>query len=63
LFDEVGADVPWVTRMNDETIINVRERLAEDAVASALEEGGGLTREDATGLALRACIAAAGAAR
>jgi len=52
LFDEMGADVPYVTRMNEQTLTVIRVQLDEAAFADAWAEGQRLTAEDATALAL-----------
>jgi class 3 adenylate cyclase len=59
--EEMGVEVPWVTRMNDETQRRVREQLDEDAVVAAQAEGRALTVDEAAVLASDACRAAGAA--
>ena len=52
LFQEMGVSVPWVTRMNRETLTAVRAQLDEAAFAEASEQGRALTADAAVALAL-----------
>lgn len=47
-----GAGVPWVSRMNAETIASVRDQLGEPATDEALEAGRALTPDETAALAL-----------
>jgi predicted ATPase len=52
LFEEIGAKVPWVARMNEETLNAIRARLDDDAFVGAWEKGRGITIDDAVTLAV-----------
>ena len=52
LCEELGASVPWVTRMNEETLATIRTQLAETVLAEAWEQGRALTVDEAIALAL-----------
>jgi hypothetical protein len=52
--EEMGASVPWVARLNAETLATIRTQLDEDAVAEAWEQGRTLTADEAVALALDA---------
>jgi predicted ATPase/class 3 adenylate cyclase len=52
LFEEIGAQVPWVSRMNEETLNAIRAQLDDDAFARAWEKGRVVTIDDAVGLAV-----------
>jgi predicted ATPase len=49
---EMGARVPWVEEMNEETLANIRKQLDEAALAEELEEGSRLSIDEAVALAL-----------
>lgn len=57
-FAEIGAKVPWVEMMNEETRERLRSLLDERELADALEAGRSLTVEDAFALALDATAVA-----
>jgi tetratricopeptide (TPR) repeat protein len=50
--EQLGAKVPWVTEMNDETLAIIRAQLDEAAFAEAWEQGRKLTLDEAVALAL-----------
>ena len=52
--EEIGGAYPWVTRMNERTLRQIRAQLDPAAFAAAWEEGAGLTSEKALSLALGA---------
>lgn len=52
LFEEIGAKVPWVAKMNENTLEAIRAHVDEDAFAEAWQKGRGLTIDDALTLAL-----------
>ncbi len=52
LCEEAGANVPWVTTMNEETLAAIRSQLDEAALAEAWEQGRGLTADEAVALAV-----------
>ena len=52
--EQSGAGVPWVAKMNEETLVTIRAQLDEAAFAEAWDEGRALTVEDAAELALDA---------
>ncbi len=52
LCEEIGINVPWVARMNEETLVAIRTQLDEAAVAQAWEQGRALTADAAVALAL-----------
>jgi len=54
VFEEIGADVLWVARMNERTLAIIRSHLDEAAFADAWEQGRALTLDDACDLALEA---------
>ena len=53
---KIGSGVPWVSAMNEQTLAAIRERLDEDAIAEAWEEGSRLTVDDAIDLALGSSV-------
>jgi predicted ATPase len=54
VFEEIGADVLWVARMNERTLAIIRSQLDETAFADAWERGRVLTLDHACDLALEA---------
>jgi len=54
LSEELGGSYPWVTRMNDETLLLIRDRVGDSDFAEAWERGQKLTAEEAVELALEA---------
>jgi len=54
LTEEIGANVPWVVELNDETRAMAREQLGEAAFADAYEKGRALTADDAIAFAFDA---------
>jgi tetratricopeptide (TPR) repeat protein len=52
VFEGIGARPPWLTRLNDETLVAIREQLDDAAVAEAWEQGRALTVDEAVALAL-----------
>ncbi|MEP7224290.1 MAG: tetratricopeptide repeat protein, partial [Actinomycetota bacterium] len=52
LCEEIGTNVPWVARMNEETLAAIRTQLDEAAFAQAWEQGRALTADAAFALAL-----------
>ncbi len=52
LRDQIGVSEAWVSRMNDETLAEVRAQLGERDFAEAWERGATLTADDALALAL-----------
>ena len=52
LCEEIGTKVPWVARMNEETLAIIRTQLDEAAFAKAWKEGRTLTVDEAVALAL-----------
>ncbi len=52
LFEEVGANVPWVARMNEKTLTTIRAQLDDAAFAEASEQGRAMTLDQACTLAL-----------
>lgn len=52
LLEELGANVPWVARMNDETLTTIRTQLDDAALADAWEQGRALTVDEAVALTL-----------
>ncbi len=54
VFEEIGANVLWVARMNERTLATTRTQLAEAAFADASERGRALTLDQACELALEA---------
>jgi hypothetical protein len=51
-FEEVGANMPWVERMNKATLTIIRRRLDEAAFAEEWVRGRALTADEAAVLAL-----------
>jgi predicted ATPase len=54
VFEEIGANVLWVSRMNERTLATIRTQLDEAAFADAWEQGRALRLDEATALALEA---------
>ena len=54
VFEEIGAAVLGVARMNERTLAIIRSHLDEAAFADAWEQGRALTLDDACDLALEA---------
>ena len=54
VFEEIGADVLWVARMNERTLATIHTQLDEAAFADAWEQGRALTLDHACDLALEA---------
>jgi predicted ATPase len=52
-WEEIGAHVSWVARMNDETLASTRTHLDKKAFAEAWEAGRALTIDDGVAFALR----------
>jgi len=52
LFEEIGAKVPWVVKMNEDTLEAIRAQVDNDAFAEAWQKGRGLTIDDAVALAV-----------
>jgi predicted ATPase/class 3 adenylate cyclase len=52
LREEIGASVPWITRMNEETLTTIRTQLDEAAFAAAWDQGQAVTADEAVALAL-----------
>jgi predicted ATPase/class 3 adenylate cyclase len=52
LFEELGARVPWVERMNEQTLATIRTQLDGAAVDEASKQGRALTADAAISLAL-----------
>lgn len=48
---ESGADVPWVSRMNEGTLASIRDQLGDPATHESLEAGRVLTPDDTAALA------------
>jgi len=54
LSEELGGSYPWVTRMNEKTLTEVRDQLEPAIFKAAREDGAKLTSEKAVALALDA---------
>ena len=55
LYEETGAGVlAWVAELNEATLVLIRSRLSDEAVADAFERGRRLTVDEAVALALHA---------
>ena len=54
LSEELGGSYPWVTRMNDETLVLIRDRLGDGDFAEAWQRGQKLSADEAVELALDA---------
>ena len=54
LTEEIGANVPWVVELNEQTRAIAREQLGEASFAEAYEQGRALTADDAIAVALDA---------
>jgi predicted ATPase len=54
LFEETGAREPWVARMNEKTLVEIREQLDEAALAEAWEQGRRVTADEAVAMAVSA---------
>ncbi|MGH3134483.1 MAG: tetratricopeptide repeat protein [Gaiellaceae bacterium] len=52
LADEIGASVPWVARMNEETLAVIHTQLDDAAFAEAWEHGRKLSPDEAVALAV-----------
>lgn len=54
VYEETGAQEPWVDKMNEKTLVTIRRQLDEAALAEAWERGRKLTAVDAVALAVAA---------